>query len=76
MSIDANMILENDRLEEETTRANLKIFLAEQEAETLRCQQLRERVAGGSSAMRGESANVSNTTMCQNTSAWHILCSL
>jgi hypothetical protein len=59
MSIDSNMILENDRFEEATTRANLEIFFAEQEAETARCQQLREREAGGSSATGGASVHVS-----------------
>lgn len=58
MSIDSNMILENDRFEEEMTRANL-IFLVEQEAETLQCQQLRERAAAQSSTTRGALANVS-----------------
>lgn len=52
------MILENDRFEEEMTRANL-IFLVEQEAETLQCQQLRERAAAQSSTTRGALANVS-----------------
>jgi hypothetical protein len=59
MSIDSNMILKNDRFEDTTMRANLQIFFAEQEAETLQCQQLRERAAAGSSATGGASANVS-----------------
>ena len=59
MSIDAAMTLENDRFEEESTRVNLGILLAEQQAETLRCQRLRERAVGGPSAMPGAFANVS-----------------
>jgi hypothetical protein len=57
-TIDANMILENDRFEEESTRVNWERFAAVQEAETLRCQKLRESAEDGPSPTYGASAKV------------------
>jgi len=45
MSITPSMIAENDRIEEEVSRANFAVFLAAQEAESRRCQRLRETAA-------------------------------
>lgn len=59
MSIDADMILENERFEQETIRENLRVFLANQEAERLRCERLRENTASRSSAGRSASIDVS-----------------
>jgi hypothetical protein len=46
MSIDASMIAESDRIEEQMARANFATFLAAQEEESRRCQRLRESAAG------------------------------
>ena len=40
MSITPSMIAENDRIEEEISRANFAVFLAVQEEESRRCQRL------------------------------------
>jgi hypothetical protein len=76
MAIDSNMIQENDVFEEQCLRANLEAFIVAQEAEALRCQQLRERAAGASrsSATGGNSASVS-VQESSHTSPCLILCS-
>ena len=51
MSINASMIAENERADEELIRANLALFITAQENETQRCRCLTGIPAGGPSAM-------------------------
>jgi hypothetical protein len=46
MSIDASMIAENDRVDEEIIRTNFARFLTAQEEESRRCQRLIDGAAG------------------------------